>query len=161
MVHISERKFQCDKCKKKFKTDTALKIHGTAHSDVRSFKCNNCQDCFKSLSAMRRHTMMIHTQNKSFGCEKCPKAFPWSFQLKRHISQVHTTKTKPNKKIFKCNKCDFVTNEQNNSRGLNIHKKTVHMGGKQGSEKCHDCSFEAKTEWKLYQHKLKVNFHKS
>ena len=82
-----------------------------------------------------------------------------NFQLKRHIGQVHTIKTKNAKSTYKCNQCDFVTNEQHNSRGLNIHKKTKHME-KTETEKCHDCSFESQTAWKLYQHKLLVHMPK-
>ena len=144
-----------------FKTKNALQSHGIVHNNIRTFRCEECLGLFKTAIALRIHISIVHPEKKSFSCETCLKSFGLASQLKRHKFQVHAPKIRSVKKTFKCNKCDFVTNAQHNSSGLNIHKKTMHMEKTGTSKKCHDCTFESTSEWKMYQHKLKINFHKT
>ena len=142
-----------------FKSSKALQTHDLSHVTERPFGCDKCNQCFKSKVALKQHSTITHSEVKDFQCDQCSKPFVLNYQLQRHIVQVHAPKVIPPKRKFKCDQCDFETNEQHRASGLNIHKKAKHMEKtEKGKVKnCHDCSFESLTDWKMNQHKLKYH----
>jgi KRAB domain-containing zinc finger protein len=57
-VHKSERNFECEICKKAFKSKGKVKEHQIMHSDVKSFKCGNCGIAFKRKFQLNKHSLI-------------------------------------------------------------------------------------------------------
>lgn len=84
--------YDCDTCKKTFKSLSKLNYHKSIHQD-RKFKCDYCDKRFLREDGKRIH-MRSHTGEKPYKCDLCDKAFTQSNSLKTHMF-LHTGKTIP------------------------------------------------------------------
>ena len=59
-THIVRKQYRCLKCNKIFKTETALKLHSSIHSNRRPFVCSisGCNKTYKT-----RGRLMFHLSN--------------------------------------------------------------------------------------------------
>ena len=72
--HLFERflvylagEYECDVCKKCFKTDHYLKMHSLIHSGEKPFVCDQCNAAFNRKDKLSRH-LLIHEPNKKYKC---------------------------------------------------------------------------------------------
>ena len=59
--------YECDVCKKCFKTDHYLKMHALIHSGEKPFVCDQCNAAFNRKDKLSRH-LLIHEPNKKYKC---------------------------------------------------------------------------------------------
>lgn len=70
--HAGER-YSCRTCGRVYPSNSTLKQHEIAHSNVRPHKCNICMKTFKRSQDLKFHTNQ-HTGEKPYKCPFCPKA---------------------------------------------------------------------------------------
>ena len=59
--------FECEECKKKFKTEHYLKAHMLTHTEETPYACDVCPAAFKRKDHLKRH-MTIHDGVKKYKC---------------------------------------------------------------------------------------------
>lgn len=83
------RPFECDICKKNYRTKTHIQTHMRIHrAESRTFACTICRKLFCFATDLRKH-MITHSQNRSIICDICGDAFKSSDTLKCHLRR-HT-----------------------------------------------------------------------
>lgn len=110
--HSNVRSFECDVCKKMYKSKRDLRLHRMIHSNQRPHKCSDCEKTFLSTSKLKQHSN-IHTGSRPYKCKYCSKDFTnfpnWLKHTRRRHKVDHKTgeklvemptflKSKPNKK---------------------------------------------------------------
>lgn len=84
--HAGER-YSCRTCGRVYPSNSTLKQHEIAHSNVRPHKCNICMKTFKRSQDLKFHTNQ-HTGEKPYKCPFCPKACKLSLDVAlRHLFQ--------------------------------------------------------------------------
>lgn len=88
--HITERKFQCRKCGRHFKSPGSLRHHETSQHgehDYFQFECTKCNHFFESTSFLEAHIKQFHLPVivEIVECEHCKKVFENSSQLRLHV----------------------------------------------------------------------------
>ena len=63
-IHFDERQFECDTCKKRFKTKPRLYAHEKIHSNSKPYKCEKCEKRFIVLAKKKRHERQVHREEK-------------------------------------------------------------------------------------------------
>ncbi|XP_071944785.1 uncharacterized protein [Antedon mediterranea] len=80
---ITKKPFQCNKCKKRFQTNSHLKEHEKIHSGKKPYKCSFCKKAFSRTSHLNRHEK-IHADLKPFSCDYCDRKFVQLIHKQRH-----------------------------------------------------------------------------
>lgn len=78
--HTNIRAFECEICKKFYKTKRDLKLHLMVHSSQRPHKCSMCSKTFLSTSKLKQH-LNIHSGNRPYTCQYCPKVRHIEFDI--------------------------------------------------------------------------------
>ncbi|XP_023224633.1 oocyte zinc finger protein XlCOF6-like [Centruroides sculpturatus] len=94
----TNRKNQCDICKKEFASKYSLKSHERIHTGEGLLSCRFCNRKFNYSSNLNTH-VKIHTGEKSFMCDHCKRSFTQKEHLIRHL-RTHT-----GEKPFTCDYC--------------------------------------------------------
>ena len=89
-AHIAELNFECNVCKKKFKSSRSLKEHSLIHTEP-TFKCDQCGARFFQRSKLKRHSV-IHLNVKTYPCSFCKKRFKTIKNLNDHKRAKHDDK---------------------------------------------------------------------
>ena len=63
--HVSEKKFQCSQCSKRFPTSKDLKRHDVVHTGNREFQCSFCSHRFGRKDHRMRHEKKTHAAELS------------------------------------------------------------------------------------------------
>jgi KRAB domain-containing zinc finger protein len=152
-VHTDDRKFQCQRCQKGFKSKQKLKIHILIHN--KAVKCLICSKMFPNKSAIKRHVKQIHENPGSFECETCGKKFNRRFYLKYHQKTHDKNRPKP----FKCQRCDYTTDKLGH---YNYHQKSHEYQDQKfaamiNPQKCEKCPAFFKNEKLLKHHMRQVH----
>lgn len=69
------RKYECDQCHKKFRSQSHMVYHRYAHFDERNFACDQCPQKFKSPHILRTHRNTVHSTVFRYECEQCGRKF--------------------------------------------------------------------------------------
>lgn len=90
----ANEKYECLKCKRKFKTCDTLQNHiKYSHGEKRAVKTDNtCNICGRKFNALRRlaNHMKIHTGTRPvFQCEECGQIYSKKMQVLEHIRTDH------------------------------------------------------------------------
>lgn len=86
----SDKIQECSKCGKKFKDIEYLKKHFRRHSDGKSFECDTCKKLFKTVKARWEHMQKSHMGYRL--CQKCPMKLKDEAELKEHMEVHATEK---------------------------------------------------------------------
>ena len=114
-----EKKFQCERCEKSFKTRTCWKIHfERMHVENKKFPCTKCTRSYALKHELEDHISSIHEGIKKFKCNECTSVFTRADNLRTHVRTVHL-----GIKAFKCESCgkEFIR-----SKYLEKHKISCH-----------------------------------
>lgn len=89
-THTSERKFQCDICKKSYKTKFSLVNHLQTHKE-KTFTCEICAKVFHTASGLWIHIQYVHNKHKQklIKCSICEYRTLKTYNIKKH-ERKHT-----------------------------------------------------------------------
>ena len=117
-----EKKYKCDYCRKKFKTELFLKKHiKVLHNQGgKNYDCVECGKDFGTAPILRKHIEFVHEGRSDYNCAQCGKNFRTAHALKTHIECVHE-----GRRDYNCTECgkNFGT-----SQVLKQHIECVHEG---------------------------------
>jgi uncharacterized Zn-finger protein len=91
-IDHEDKPFKCEVCLKAFRQRRNLARHVRTHSQVKPFTCSVCGWAFRRKSNLAAHER-IHSGMKPFVCEECGKSFRQKGSLSSHL-RTHT-KEKP------------------------------------------------------------------
>ena len=141
--------FECDICKKTFKSPYNLEQHiDTAHNGVIQ-RCNICNVIIRSAANMSQHVKAMH-RTETFKCNECYYIGSTKRHLTVHIGLYHKEKN------FLCKYCDFKAGYQHR---INHHMKRNH-GNKMTEDelktfkiqKCPDCEYKTGAAFTMRKH---------
>lgn len=69
------RKYECDQCHKRFRSQSHMTYHRYAHFDERNFACDQCPQKFKSPHILRTHRNTVHSTIFKYECKECGRKF--------------------------------------------------------------------------------------
>lgn len=84
--------FECDLCKKVFRTKSHLKLHIKIHINAREFKCSICPKTFNFFTQVKRHEQ-THSTTYVWYCEICGVGFKSKPSLSHHMRACHNGTT--------------------------------------------------------------------
>lgn len=150
--------YACNLCDFKTPILSRLKnFHEKIHSDEKNFKCSfpNCEKRFKNSKQLKNHFVIhkkkkkekVETANlkvkvtpekpsidenlsKRFQCGDCGKGFSSDSGL-----YIHSMEHKNDPKKFKCDRCDYSTNDHNSFRRHKSQHSNIHQ------YKCPTCDY--------------------
>lgn len=96
--HTNVRSFECEICKKFYKTKRDLKLHLMVHSSQRPHSCSHCSKTFLSTSKLKQH-LNIHSGDRPFKCRHCPKDFTNFPNWLKHTRRRHKVDHKTGEKL--------------------------------------------------------------
>lgn len=152
--HHSTHSYNCELCRKRFKTKGALNVHkkhkhfsAEAKSDECAYFCKTCETHFSSLASLKLHNTSKHRDPETWKhtCKVCNRKFPakqnYTIHMRRHLG------VKP----YPCQLCSksYVSNDDLNKH-INAHKNG-HPG------KCFYCGGEYKEKREMRQHIMIVH----
>ena len=84
-VHLKMSRFVCfkPKCGKRFKRESELNAHLTAHSKNK-IKCDHCDYSNSDIRNVCAHSK-VHSERLPYHCPLCNKGFKWQEQKRRHL----------------------------------------------------------------------------
>jgi len=102
-VHLNNPKpiYSCNECRKEFSTRHTLKTHSSVHIGV-SYPCEKCDYKTKLQVNLYLHKKRHHEEKKWYFCQTC------DYKGSKRDLRVHT-ESKHGSKLFKCDKCDYVS----------------------------------------------------
>jgi KRAB domain-containing zinc finger protein len=162
--------FPCQQCKKSFKNASELAFHiNIVHSNERRFKCNVCNARFKTNVNLKTH--IKNDSCKTYKCTFCSNVFKFESELKYHerwhignidADQVHLLLEKePEEEVQNiptvliinnnCSQviCDICNIKFNNNNILSKHMAAVH---KEFPYKCQNCKQTFELEPVFFHH---------
>ena len=121
-----EEWLECEVCSMKFLGKRSLQVHRRWHFEEKPKSTHHCPEPKCSFTAdskwkLTQHVNGIHLKKRPFKCEVCGADFKRKYHLQVHNKNVHSDATKS----FKCDKCDYASNEL---RWLKNHINAVHLG---------------------------------
>ncbi|XP_017033946.1 zinc finger protein weckle [Drosophila kikkawai] len=115
LKHTDYAPFECDVCKKCFKSANRLKHHKETH-DPHKYICPECGMQLNSRPTLNRHRL-VHTDQMQHKCDYCGREFKRAKALKNHLI-LHTG--------LKPYSCDFCDRTFANGSNCRTHKKKAH-----------------------------------
>ncbi|XP_076673540.1 uncharacterized protein LOC143371803 isoform X9 [Andrena cerasifolii] len=89
---VHRRPYQCDKCKKSWRTAEALEEHKVIHRPDYFFECDVCHVKYKSECSLKRHKLRMHSgQESKYVCEHCGRCYKLKMDLSEHVKKIHMT----------------------------------------------------------------------
>ena len=85
------RRFQCDFCEFKAKSEPVLKFHLMIHTGEKPYTCNICNRSFRQPNTLKMH-INTHTGERPYKCRECGAAFSQHGSLYTHKKLIHHTK---------------------------------------------------------------------
>lgn len=168
-----EKKFQCDRCEKKFQSEGGLISHNRIlhRNTTELFNCKRCDKVFTSKHDMFIHTNVVHLSKPEFLCNECSFWGKNKDEFREHVFKKHrftfycalcpfqthmklyiyihmNSRHNPNCKLYKCTECKYVTK---NTTLLKQHVNVKHNPNPV-MYTCHHCGHQNKIKHKLSQH---------
>ena len=130
-----EEWLECEVCSRKFLGKQSLQLHVRRHfKEEPKHQCvePKCSFVTSSNYKLTQHINGTHLKLRPFKCEVCGAAYKRKEHLQKHSKNAHSGSD--NTKNFKCEKCDYSTND---SRCFKNHVSAVHLGLR--PYKCETC----------------------
>ncbi|OXA44929.1 Zinc finger imprinted 3 [Folsomia candida] len=142
-----QKKWECSKCRKTFKTKGTLKRHEITHGQAAKVKCEVCGKISKNSFSLASHMRKQHTNLQRPSCDTCHRVFSGATSLRCHTETSHSTKERSR---FPCPfpGCEKTYPSQG---GLWQHVKKEH-GQNPVQFPCTLCGKEFKRRAELVQH---------
>ena len=122
------KKFECDKCEKKFETRAGLQYHkNVTHQSGTKYICDHCQKVYYDVGPYKSHLLFAHGRKKIV-CETCGSMFFTVSKLNAHINSVHRLA-----QTWQCVECDV---KFSNGASFRRHKAIKHAKAKYPCEYC-------------------------
>ena len=83
--------YDCNLCRKKLSTKSALISHNKKHNKIERFICSICAKIFLTHKAFNAH-MKRELGEKKFACLACNSSFAIKTDLQNHTIKVHKTR---------------------------------------------------------------------
>ena len=132
--HMGLNPFECQRCKKFFKTSSGLKSHvADVHEKNGAHACRHCEKTYYNESQLIDHERK-HTGLKPFTCDNCGKSYDRKSTLNKHV-KIHEPKSEESKEKHMCEVCFKIFSRK---RRLKEHVSFVHEG--EHSNFCEICS---------------------
>lgn len=127
--------FTCDKCSKKFRSQSALKKHlETNHVSPKIFYCSNCGKGFKKMTILKQHEEVHNPVKLYVQCEICNTMMQVK-SLKLHMEMQHSDRYKVKNFVCECGKA-FRYEKQLQKHVNSVHDK-VNLGIVYPCPDCH------------------------
>ena len=135
-VHITEKKFSCEICNKRFKTDYYLKKHIEFRHTEReplNLLCPICSAVYNSDAGLQFH-MKKHTKDYPYECHLCVYKSAWKNTYENHVASNH-----PYQNPYACNQCSDTFEVETDLRD---HLRDMHGRLDLSKDRftCHACS---------------------
>eukprot|EP00357_Protocruzia_adherens_P024370 CAMPEP_0115009752 /NCGR_PEP_ID=MMETSP0216-20121206/22843_1 /TAXON_ID=223996 /ORGANISM="Protocruzia adherens, Strain Boccale" /LENGTH=177 /DNA_ID=CAMNT_0002377707 /DNA_START=223 /DNA_END=756 /DNA_ORIENTATION=+ len=97
--HEFNQLYKCKICSKYMLREYSLRVHLLQHLNIKRFQCDRCQKKFSSRQYLSDH-MNTHTGNKPYKCsyEGCDAAFKQRAKLSKHRREFHKDLTNRSKR---------------------------------------------------------------
>ncbi|XP_023294105.2 putative uncharacterized protein DDB_G0277255 [Lucilia cuprina] len=123
-IHFEDRNYKCEHCEKAFKNSKQLKNHRRWHRvqataaittttppkppppPTEIHRCSDCGSTFSQQKTLREHC--CKKGDSSLKCNVCEKLMSSKSSLKLHLL-THSD----GEKLYKCQNCDYATNDHN------------------------------------------------
>ncbi|XP_055705418.1 zinc finger protein 675-like [Phlebotomus papatasi] len=129
MFHTDYAPFECETCKKKFRTRQKLKDHQRIHIPKAErddkYKCEICQKQYHSSTTLKTHKLLKHTKRETFSCSVCQRKFLKEISLKKHLP-VHEGEAQREHKCEDCGRRFKKLGDMNRHRKKD-HKKYTEL----------------------------------
>lgn len=122
-----DKKFQCDKCTRRFSHKKTLVDHvANIHNNVIRFRCSKCGKGFFASSPFKAHEARC-LGLKNYACGICHQKFFTTSDLTLHVKSNHSEER------LQCRHCDktFQTKET-----LRVHLNNIQMDKKYTCQRC-------------------------
>ena len=86
--HMAKR-YACELCDKRFKTESVLKYHLNKHYGIKPFECGKCDATFANPQARACHVNTHTGVRPLHACKLCSRTFMSSSGLRKHVMTVH------------------------------------------------------------------------
>ncbi|XP_006819601.1 uncharacterized protein LOC102806712 [Saccoglossus kowalevskii] len=144
--YIGQRKFQCEKCKMRYKTRDELDKHiQKKHNRTKKFLCEICGEKLSTRASVRHHVRRKHADSKEIlSCDKCDYITKFESRLKIHMGK-HGSE-------FQCELCNrtYVSSEK-----LEAHYKTPMHKNAVNPIICEHCGYRTKKKDNFLVHMRK------
>ncbi|KAI5634534.1 zinc-finger double domain-containing protein [Phthorimaea operculella] len=131
--------FQCEHCRRIYKTKTEYKTHLASHLGPRTFQCKICNKCYTRADSLNVH-IRSHSGTRPFICEICGRSSTKKQDLIRHM-KIHS-----DERNYECPICGHKFKRLT---GLQTHSRT-HTGER--PYKCKNCDKTYKSHSALRKH---------
>ena len=121
---LKDRVFECETCKKTFKTKGEVRFH----QKIKNYKKSTSvkwKKTFPTKYTFKNHFNIIHSEKKIFECLYCDSKFKTKSKKIQHEKLKHSIK-----RHFKCTGCGFRTKYKDVFQNLKMHSYSCKIQGK-------------------------------
>ncbi len=125
-----DKPYECEECRKCFRSKHERGVHMATHTDVKPYRCTDCNSAFSIRGNLDKHVRRVHLKEKLFKCHTCLKEFASKQGLDIH-SVVHS-----NERPYCCTMC---AKSYKRAQTLKDHMEVHSVDHKYKCETCQQC----------------------
>ena len=120
--NISEQKFSCQLCGKKFISSSAMSVHNkSVHQKLKDVKCTHCEFTTSTKGTLKSHVLSKHTRDDS---DKLKNSHCEYRTYEKTYLSIREKSVHLKLKDIKCPNCEFITSTKQNLRMHILNKHT-------------------------------------